>query len=252
MHPPKVDPHAALMPYRGVDVYISVNGEIKGPFSRGEILDGLQNGAFSKDDLCAQEGWPEWRTLSDVYKKRPYKSEEQSVAEPPPITRAKQEIKRPALPKVPAWRNQPVTTAQIRILKDRGEKIPGTKGEASDIISHISRRQRAVLNYFGYTGTLEYSEAKAILDAIHHEDFAEKRAEWDAVKYELYPHLYNPDGSPKTNKKNRNLIRAFFWLSVILFVISAATIPVGWIFLIPLFFLCRFLKRKLKRMKRDF
>lgn len=232
-----------------MDVYVSVNGETKGPFTRVEILDGLKNGAFTKDDLCAQEGWSEWRSLGEVYKNRPSKSEE-SV--PPPLPRPKEEKKRPALPKVPAWRNQPVSQAQIRILKQRGEKIPGTKGEASDIISHISRRQRAVLNYFGYTGPLEYDEAKAILDAIHHDDFAKKRAEWDAVKYELHPHLYNPDGSPKTNNKNRKLVCVFLWISVFLCLVSVALIPIGWIFTIPLVLLCRSLKRKLKRMKRDF
>ena len=151
-----------------MDVYILVNGETKGPFSRAEVLGGLKDGAFSNEDLCAQEGWAEWRPLGKVYKGRPTKSEkpQEPELEPPPIPAAKPEKKRPALPKVPAWRNHPVTPAQIRILKQRGEKIPGTKGEASDTISHISRRQRAVLNYFGYTGPLEYQEANGILDAI--------------------------------------------------------------------------------------
>lgn len=172
-----------------MDTYVLKGEEVTGPFSRDEIISGLADGSFSKDDYCAREGWGEWKLLGDIYKERPV------LKSPPPLKKKK----RPK-PNKTHWRDDLVTERQSEFILSKGKKVPKTKGEASDLISSIlgtgpSPRQIAKLKFLGISWA-SADDAYAILDAIETDPAYTKRvAEWDSKKAKLHPDLYNNDGS---------------------------------------------------------
>lgn len=172
-----------------MDTYILKGDEVVGPLSRIEIMEGLADGSFSKDDYCAREGWDSWKRIGEVYKERPI------VKNPPPLSNPKQhKVNRSR------WRDDPVTARQQEFIRSKGKKVPKTKGEASDLISSLlgtgpSPRQIAKLKFLGLTWA-SAADAFSILDAIENDPAYTKRiSEWDAKKTVLYPDLYNSDGS---------------------------------------------------------
>jgi hypothetical protein len=203
-----------------MDIYITVGEETKGPYSRAEILDGLKQGAFSKDDLCAQEGWDEWKKLGDVFKERPVaKSPKPKAAKPPRIPR------KPVAKKPAAWRSEKITTKQRDYLKSLGKKPPRTKGEASDMINSVTSppatpRQQAKLAYLQLPCDVTKNRANDLLDEIEADPAWNSRiAEWDRVKTSLYPDLYNADGSYRDGPPRTKISLSAIFLFLILGVI---------------------------------
>ena len=175
-----------------MDTFILKGNETIGPLTRQEVLGGLADGTYSKEDFCAREGWNEWRKLGDVYKDRPIESKAQKRKKTPKSRRS--------------WREDPVSERQRDLIKSKGMKVPKTKGEASDLIGSIlgtgpSPRQIAKLKFLGISWTT-VEEAWSILDAVEDDPaYKKKIADWDAKKASLYPDLYSRDGNYKDQKE---------------------------------------------------
>jgi len=181
-----------------MDTYILRGEEVVGPLTREEVLHGLTDGTFNRDDFCARDGWPEWRKLGDVYKERPVNPN------PPPLGKSNKK-------KIPKqswnWRDDPVSERQRDFLESKGQVVPKTKGKASDLISSLlgtgpTPRQVAKLKFLGIPWSSK-EEAYELLDSVEADPKYEKQiADWDAKKATLYPDLYEADGSYK-NQYNR-------------------------------------------------
>lgn len=62
--------------------YVAINRVQSGPFSEAELRQRLAAGAVGPDDLCWQEGWPEWRKIREVF---PPAEPPVLVGAPPPL-----------------------------------------------------------------------------------------------------------------------------------------------------------------------
>ena len=185
-----------------MDTYILKGDEVVGPLTRDEVLRGIDDGSFSINDLCAREGWSEWKKLGDLYKERPVDTN------PAPLSTSE---KKKIIRKARNWRDDAVTERQKNLIKSRGKRVPKTKGAASDLISSLlgtgpTPRQLAKLKFLKLHWTT-VDEAYALLDAVEDDpSYAESIADWDKQKVTLYPDLYEADGSYKNDdgySKNR-------------------------------------------------
>lgn len=210
--------------HHGMKTYLLRGEEITGPYERQDIMEGLSTGTISPDDLCAREGWEQWKKVSDVYKSRPV-----SQSAPPALKPLKKPKK-----KTPSsnWRDDPITAKQKDFLKNNGKKPPKTKGEASDLIgvilgTHATPRQRAKLRFFGLLDTMSYDAAQDALDALENDPGSHARMkQWDRKKASLHPDLYNSDGSYRDEYSLQvspgKKAKGFSWSGLFLILVLAA------------------------------
>jgi hypothetical protein len=98
-------------------------------------------------------------------------------------------------------KKEPVTPRQAAFIQDYGEVVPATKMEATELLDRLTAgptpRQKAKLAYLGIDWPTTNEEASEALDEIQGDPYyRDELKEWDLVKYDLHPNLYDDD--PRT------------------------------------------------------
>lgn len=69
------------------------------------------------------------------------------------------------------WRDEPITDRQQKLIEDKGYQVPDTKGEASDLITEILRKEDPAtegqirrLKFYGICGDFSKKEAMDLID----------------------------------------------------------------------------------------
>jgi hypothetical protein len=139
--------------------------------------------------------------------------------------KAKKSTKQPRI--VSDWRNDPATEKQISFLSHlNAGPLPSnlTKGQAHDMIdarvsghAFLSPKQMACLSYHGFDpSSLDFNEAKALLDRIHEDPRSFKVPEpWETAKYHLYPNLYPAQTAAASKGCAPLIVAAIFCLGVL-------------------------------------
>lgn len=86
------------------------------------------------------------------------------------------------------WRDEPITDRQQKLIEDKGYEAPRTKGEASDLISEILRKEDGAtegqlrrLEFYGICGDFSKKEAMELIEKnkpLHDED---EYQEWKKI-----------------------------------------------------------------------
>ena len=103
--------------------YIYKDEQQLGPFNDDYIVFSLQNGKFSFEDLCWEEGWENWRQLSSVFQPPP----------PPKIVK---------LPPAPSLQRQKIPAIESR------ETIPREDDTFTSLLSSKIKENRWLLIVF--------------------------------------------------------------------------------------------------------
>ncbi len=124
------------------------------------------------------------------------------------------------------WRDEPITDRQKKLIEDKGYEAPDTKGEASDLITEILRKEDPAtegqirrLEFYGIYGDFSKKEASELIEKnkpLHDEEEYQKHKktlEADAKRIE--------EGSTGCSKGCGCMILIFFaiiaWMIVRMF-----------------------------------
>jgi hypothetical protein len=161
------------------------------------------------------------------------------------------------------WRDEPITDRQQKLIEDKGYQAPDTKGEASDLITEILRKEDPAtegqirrLTFYGICGDFSKKEAIELIEKnkpLHDE---EQYQLWKKMVCKIDDDIKPPH---KTRGKGSNLIMGFLngfvysvriVIGIIITILAIATISKSLLgfamFLICAFLAFPFLSKKFK------